>query len=107
LAVVWTERARADLRAIFEFIAADNRPAAERWIARIVEQTELAATTPLLGRIVPELAREDIRETYLRSYRIVYRTDGRDVSVLTVFEGSRLLRRTDVDDPAAPVRPKR
>jgi plasmid stabilization system protein ParE len=72
LAVGWSQRARADLGAIFAHIAADNRSAAERWIARILEHTEAAAEAPLLGRIVPELAQADIRETYLRSYRIVY-----------------------------------
>jgi len=98
LAVGWSQRARADLGAIFAHIAADNRSAAERWIARILEHTEAAAEAPLLGRIVPELAQADIRETYLRSYRIVYRTDGQSVWVLTVFEGSRELRSSDLDD---------
>jgi toxin ParE1/3/4 len=98
LAVGWSQRARADLGTIFARIAADNRGAAERWIGRILEHTDLAAEAPLLGRIVPELAQADIRETYLRSYRIVYRTDGRDLWVLTVFEGSRQLRSSDIDD---------
>ena len=98
MAVEWSERARDDLRAIFAHIAADNRATAERWVSRIVERAELAGEAPLLGRIVPELARDDVRETYLRSYRIVYRTDGQDMRILTVFEGSRLLRRSDVED---------
>jgi toxin ParE1/3/4 len=98
LAVGWSQRARADLGAIFAYIAADNRGAAERWIGRILEHTDLAAAAPLLGRVVPELGQADIRETYLRSYRIVYRTDGQDLWVLTVFEGSRQLRSSDIDD---------
>jgi toxin ParE1/3/4 len=64
-----------------------------------LECAEIASAAPLLGRIVPELSREDIRETYLRTYRIVYRTDGQDMWVPTVFEGSRLLRPSEVDDP--------
>lgn len=48
---------------------------------------------------VPELARAEIRETYLRTYRVVYRANETGVCVLTVFEGSRLLRRSDIDDP--------
>ena len=43
-------------------------------MVRILEHTEAAAEASLLGRIVPELAQADIRETYLRSYRIVYRS---------------------------------
>jgi plasmid stabilization system protein ParE len=98
VAVGWSERARDDLRTIFAHIAADNRTAAEHWISRIVERAELTSEAPLLGRLVPEIARDDVRETYLRSYRIVYRTDGRDRWVLTVFEGSRLLRPDQIDD---------
>jgi hypothetical protein len=45
LAVGWSQRARADLGAIFAHLAADNRGAAERWIGRIANvAAELAAT---------------------------------------------------------------
>lgn len=98
MAVGWSQQARADLGAIFAHIAADNHGAAERWIVQIVKHADLAAEAPLLGRIVPELGQADIRETYLRTYRIVYRTDGQDLWVLTVFEGSRQLRSADIDD---------
>ena len=98
MAVAWSDRARDDLRAIFAHIAADNRSAAEQWVARIIERAELASAAPLLGRIVPELARDDLRETYLRSYRIVYRTDGKDMWIVTVFEGSKVLRPSDIED---------
>ena len=76
MAVVWTPRARDDLLEIFDFIAQDDRDAAERWVARLVERAELAATMPFGGRVVPELARNDLREVFLRSYRIVYRVFG-------------------------------
>lgn len=98
MAVTWSRRAEADLREIFSRIALDNRPAAERWIARLIDRVEDASEAPLLGRVVPELGRAEIRETYLRTYRIVYRTDEMGVCVLTVFEGSRVLRRADIDD---------
>ncbi len=41
--------------------------------------------------MVPELGRDDVREVFLRSYRIVYRVGEDTVDVLTVFEGHRLL----------------
>lgn len=53
---------------------------------------------PFGGRVVPELARNDLREVFLRSYRIVYRVCGDDTRVLTIFEGHRRLRSADVDD---------
>jgi toxin ParE1/3/4 len=97
VAVVWTPRARDDLLEIFDFIARDDRDAAERWVARLVERAELAATMPFGGRVVPELARERPARGLLRSYRIVYRVSGDDTRILTIFEGHRRLRPADVD----------
>lgn len=98
MAVMWTERARDDLVAIFRFIARDNRKNAEHWIARLVEHAELAATTPRGGRVVPEVGLGDVREVFLRSYRIIYRIAGDDIRILTVFEGHRRVRMNDIED---------
>ncbi|WP_437928804.1 type II toxin-antitoxin system RelE/ParE family toxin [Sorangium sp. So ce291] len=97
MAVVWTERSRDDLVDIFRFIALDDRKAAERWTVRLVKQAELAAMTPFGGRVVPELGRDDVREVFLRSYRIIYRVAGDDIRILTVFEGHRRLRLDEIE----------
>jgi plasmid stabilization system protein ParE len=48
--------------------------------------------------MVPEFGREDIREFFLRSYRIVYKIGEETIDVLTVFEGHRMLESdTDID----------
>jgi toxin ParE1/3/4 len=98
VAVVWTQRSRDDLLDIFRFIARDDRVAAERWTARLIAHAELVATLPLGGRIVPELARDDVREVFLRTYRIVYRLAADDIRILTVFEGRRRLRPDELED---------
>jgi len=88
--VRWTRRSIEDLRAIGHYIAEDNPTAARQWLERLRQRAHHAAVTPRAGRRVPELAREDIREVFLRSYRIVYRLAGDGIEVLTVFEGHRL-----------------
>ncbi len=98
MAVVWTGRSRDDLIDIFRFIARDNRQAAERWTARLIAEAELAGTRPLGGRIVPEVGRDDVREVFLRSYRIVYRVAADDIRILAVVEGHRRLRPDDIAD---------
>jgi plasmid stabilization system protein ParE len=45
---------------------------------------------PLGGRRVPELGRDDVREVFKRTYRIVYRVTETRVEILTVFEGHQL-----------------
>jgi plasmid stabilization system protein ParE len=89
----WTERARSDLLAVAEFIGRDNRQAALSWLSRLRKQAQLAAEHPFAGRVVPECGRKDIREVFLRSYRIVYLVGEEEINVLTVFEGHRSLDR--------------
>ena len=97
--VVWTSRAEADLEEIGDYIAADDPVAAERWVNKLMEQAHKVANAPLGGRVVPEIRMESVRETFLRTYRIVYRARGDTVIILTVFEGHRRLpRNLDVDD---------
>jgi toxin ParE1/3/4 len=57
----------------------------------------MAAENRRAGRIVPEIGREDVREIFLRSYRLVYRVTPKGMVVLTVFEGHRLLGGVDAD----------
>lgn len=83
----WTQRAKADLVEIGRYIAVDKPGAAQRWVRSLVRNARQAAEMPMAGRQVPELMREDVREILVRSYRIVYRIDGKVVWVVTVFEG--------------------
>jgi plasmid stabilization system protein ParE len=53
--VIWTARARADLRAIHDYIAKDSRQNAKRVVREIHRKTDTLAETPRLGRVVPEL----------------------------------------------------
>jgi toxin ParE1/3/4 len=96
LSVFWTDRALSDLEAIGDYIARDNAVAAERWVMKLCAVAEGVAMAPLAGRRVPELGREDVRETFLRTYRIVYRVAEERLEILTVFEGHRLFP-DDVD----------
>lgn len=90
LSIEWTEHAVADLRAIDDYIATDNPVTAERWVGKLIAKAEAAARLPMAGRVVPEKGRRDIREVFLRTYRIVYRVRDGSIVVLTVFEGHRL-----------------
>jgi addiction module RelE/StbE family toxin len=94
----WTERAVEDLLAIGDYIAVDNPAAARSWVERLRQRAVKALEHPLAGRVVPEIGREDVRETFLRTYRIVYRVVEDGIVVLTVFEGHRLLGSLDPDD---------
>ena len=93
----WTETAKQDLQAIRRYIAADNPTAAERWVDRLRSRARNALHTPLAGRRVPELLRDDIQELIEGNYRIVYQVFENRLVVLTVFEGHHLFPQENLD----------
>ena len=93
----WTLNARDDLRRIRGYIARDKRDDAQRWIRSLRERARGAASVARSGRVVPEFDRDDIREVIVGNYRIVYRIEARSVTVLTVFEGHRLINLSGPD----------
>lgn len=84
-------QAKADLRRISRRIALDNPRAAADWLRRVRDRIRLAGRSPGLGRKVPEVDRDDIREAIVGRYRVVYIVHAKTVVILTVFEGHRLL----------------
>ncbi len=87
----WSARAMRDLDQIAVYIARDNPKAACEWIAKLRKTAENAAHMPLAARIVPEIQRDDIREVFLQSYRIVYGVRDDHIFVFTVFGGGKEL----------------
>ena len=95
--LLWTERARDDLREIGRYIAHDKPMAASRWLSRLRLAARQAGDMPMLCRKVPEIGRDDVREIQLRTYRIVYRILDDQIHVLTVFEGHRRLEQDIIE----------
>jgi plasmid stabilization system protein ParE len=74
---------------IEEYIARDNRLAAERWVGRLVTRAAQAAVMPKAARVVPEVGDEAVREVFLRDYRIIFRVLADGIRVLRVLHGAR------------------
>ncbi len=82
--VVWTNLALEDLQAIRDYIALGSTKYAERFVNQVFRRTSLLSTFPMVGRKVPEFDKEHIRELFYQSYRIVYRIESKQISVLRV-----------------------
>ena len=83
--------------AVGAYIRRYNSSAARTWIEKLRTNARDASGMPLAGRVVPEFDRPDVREVFLRTYRIVYRVDHVGIFVLAVFEGHRLMGNIDPD----------
>jgi toxin ParE1/3/4 len=70
--IIWTRQSREDLQDIVQFIAADNPTICESFGYALISKVDQLINFPFLGRVVPEVGNETIREIILRPYRIVY-----------------------------------
>jgi plasmid stabilization system protein ParE len=87
--VIWTARARADLKAIHDYIAKDSSINAKRVVREMRRKAAGLAEAPLVGRVVPELDDPDIREIAAYSWRLIYHLREQCVFVLTVIHKRR------------------
>ena len=85
----WTEHAVAQLAAIAEYISLDSPVYAEQLVDRLVARLEQARAFPESGRIVPEVARVEIREFIEPPYRLIYRVHTDAIEVLSIVHSRR------------------
>ncbi len=95
--VIWSEPARTDLRSIHDFIAHDSRFYAKKVVQDIREKTDVLDGLPKVGKKVPELNNEVVRELSLYSYRIIYEIKSQGVFVLAVVHKRRDLKAGDIE----------
>ena len=89
--VTWSPRALTDLEEIAAFIAADSPTYAKAVVRRIVNLTRSLKKFPRSGRVVPEFRESDLREVFAYSYRVIYRVKAREVLIVAVLHGRRML----------------
>jgi len=86
-----TEQAWSDLDAILDCYDQSAPGFSEVFEEEVVEKIRRLEEFPRMGRMVPEIGDEALRELIHRSYRIVYYVDADDdkVEVLTIFHSSQ------------------
>lgn len=93
--VIWSEPAKADLRHIFEYIAHDSHHYAKKVTQEIMDKTTVLHELPRIGRAVPEVGNDNVRELSLYTYRIIYEINGSNVYILAVAHKRRELKTED------------
>jgi toxin ParE1/3/4 len=89
--IVYSPGAKADLNEIWDYIAADNRLAADRLAEKFDDTFFLLAHNPHFGRLRDEIA-EDIRALPVGRYLIMYRVIPAGVDIVRVVHGARDLK---------------
>ena len=89
MTIVVAPKAREDLRETYEYIARDNREAADRVLARIVEVIGMLASGAVEGREVTLRDGRRVQTWPVPPYRIYYRKRGEVFQVVRVYHQAR------------------
>ena len=89
--IIWSPLAVERASEIADYIAQDKPSAAEKWIETVFFKVEQLKTSAEIGRIVPEINHSRFRELIYGNYRIVYRIEKEQISILTIRHGKQIL----------------
>jgi plasmid stabilization system protein ParE len=89
--IVWSPLAVERASEIVDYIAQDKPLAADKWIHTVFLRVEQIRSNPEIGRIVPEINERQFRELIYGNYWIIYRSETKQISILTIRHGSQIL----------------
>jgi toxin ParE1/3/4 len=94
--VVWTPRARNDLKAIYDYITQDAPINAKNVTQDILNKAAtLANMPPLSGKVVREVSDESLREISIHSWRIIYHLRDQQIYIITLVHKRRMVTPED------------
>jgi len=96
LKVIWSPLAIDRAVEQAKHIAKDNPRAAEKWLKGLFAAAKQLEGLPKLGRMMPEWESSEYRELSYGRYRVIYRIEPKQLSILTVRHSSRLLDPTEL-----------
>ena len=91
--IVWSHEATSDLDALSEYIARDSAFYASAFVQEILDASRSLDTFFERGRVVTEFTDSNIRELFVREYRLVYNIEETRIVVLGLIHGKRDLKR--------------
>lgn len=90
--VIWTAQAYDDLQAIYEYIAADSERYARLLTDTLFNRSQILSSFPEMGRVVPAVQNQAVRELIEGNYRIIDEIISEDVALVqTVWHSARPL----------------
>jgi len=87
--VMWTESAWIDLEEVADYIAKDSPHYAAAFVREARDATGSLAYLAQRGRTVPEFNDPNIRELFVRSYRLIYQVTEQAVYIIGFIHGAR------------------
>lgn len=87
--IKWSAEALSDFDSIAEYISRDSMFYASAFVQEALEVSATLSTFYERGRIVPELKHPDIRELFVKEYRLIYHIRDARIDILALIHGAR------------------
>ena len=91
--VIWSPQALADLEAVGDYLAREAPAYAQAFVDGAFAAVEMLRSFPNVGRAVPEIQDDALREIMYRGYRVFHVVSGEDddseVEILSMFHSTR------------------
>ena len=94
--IKFTKRALDDIESIAGYISRDSVRYAKLTVQKIFERIQLLKDNPQMGRIVPEVNKDDFREIIYGNFRIIYHYEKDIVHILSIHHSSRDLSKRGI-----------
>ena len=86
---VLSAEAEFDLDEIWEYIAADNLDAADRWMGKLFGTFEALGQTPGMGHRREDLTAYPVLFWPVGAYLVIYRAENRPIEIVAMTQGAR------------------
>jgi len=86
---ILSEDADRDLDGIWDYIAADNVDAADRWIGKLFDAFDAIGDTPGIGHKREDLTAYPVLFWPVDAYLVIYRATSEPVEIVAVTQGAR------------------
>jgi len=83
--VVWSPEAIEDVDSIATYISRDSKRYATAVVVNFLNVARDLTCSPHVGRVVPKIEDELIRERIVYSYRLIYRLRDETITIAAVF----------------------
>ena len=92
----WSLQAIEDIEAIASFIEKDSKIYAKSVVSKIYDKSNILTDFPKIGRVVPELNDENVREIFVYNYRIIYNIKEDAILIISIVHGKMLLKNHNI-----------
>jgi len=91
VSIIWNRKALDDLKSIYNYISRDSSTYGKFMVQKIKTSVRKLEKFQKIGREVPEIGFENIRELIVQPYRLIYEINSNQIKILAILHSAQKL----------------